>query len=521
MISDEAPYPDQPASAANEVQNISTRQREFRKLPAVDALLREPVLALLAAEHGAGAITTAVRTLLDEQRTQIAGGAPAPPLAMWPTLVEEYLDEQSRPSLRAVINATGVIIHTNLGRAPLSDNARKAVQAITEPYSNLEYDLAQGARGSRYDHARDLLCALTGAEDAIVVNNCASALYLALSVFCRDQEVIISRGQLVEIGGGFRIPDVLRQSGARLVEVGTTNRTHARDFAEAIGPQTAALLRVHTSNFRQIGFVTAPALADLVQIARQASVAQGATNAAEGMQGAAARPIVIDDLGSGALLSTAPYGLMAEPTAQESVDAGAQIVTFSGDKLLGGPQAGIIVGRRELIAQIRRHPMMRALRVDKMTLAALEATLHSYRAGRALQEVPVWQMISAPAAEMHRRAAAWQQTLQEEGVQSGVCRSESAVGGGSLPGETLETYVLTLSPAENQLPNTLVTKWAAALRQAATPVVCRIHDDRLLFDPRTVLPNQERLLLDAIGALLKTEGERPARRTSGENGRGA
>ncbi|MEZ4710823.1 MAG: L-seryl-tRNA(Sec) selenium transferase [Caldilineaceae bacterium] len=492
MTPEQTPLPNQTINAAEQAQNGQPRQAEYRKLPAVDALLRQPAIALLAAEHGATAVTDAIRALLDAQRSAIAGGRTAPAVDAWPALVDAYITERNLPSLRPVINATGVIIHTNLGRAPLSEAARQAVQAITEPYSNLEYDLAAGARGSRYDHARDLLCELTGAEDAVVVNNCASALYLVLSVFCRDLEVIISRGQLVEIGGGFRIPDVLRQSGARLVEVGTTNRTHARDFADAITPETAALLRVHSSNFRQIGFVTTPELGELVTIARQ-SVAQNS-----GAHGAAALPIVIDDLGSGALLSTAPFGLQAEPTAQESIAAGADIVTFSGDKLLGGPQAGIIVGRAELIARVRRHPMMRALRVDKMTLAALEATLRSYQNGRALQEVPIWRMISASEAEMQARAAAWSTALQARGIQTQLRQAQSAIGGGSLPGETLPTYVLALSAEENLLPSGLVIAWAAKLRQQPTPVICRIQDQHLLFDPRTVLPAQEEALIQSI-----------------------
>ncbi|MCB0092576.1 MAG: L-seryl-tRNA(Sec) selenium transferase [Caldilineaceae bacterium] len=486
------PYPNQPTSATEQVQKERTRQHEFRKLPAVDALLREPTIGLLVAEHGVTAITNAVRSLLDAQRTAISRGQAAPALDAWPTLVNGFMAEQNLPSLRPVINATGVIIHTNLGRAPLSDAARKAVHAITEPYSNLEYDLAVGARGSRYDHARNLLCELTGAEDAIVVNNCASALYLVLSVFCRNLEVIISRSQLVEIGGGFRIPDVLRQSGAKLVEVGTSNRTYARDFADAVTTETAALLRVHSSNFRQIGFVATPELDEMVNVARRAA-AQKSREAH-----AVALPIVIDDLGSGALLDTAAFGLMAEPTAQESMAAGADIATFSGDKLLGGPQAGIIVGRAELIARVRRHPMMRALRVDKMTLAALEATLRSYQRGRALQEIPIWQMISATADAMRERALVWQTALHAHGIQTQVRHAQSAIGGGSLPGETLPTHVLALSGVQNELSASLATKWANALRQQPTPVVCRIQDEQLLFDPRTVLPAQEEALLQSI-----------------------
>ncbi len=339
-------------------------QAEYRKLPAVDALLHQPEVLLLAGEYGDAQVTAAVRDVLAAARRAIAGGEPAPVPAAWPALIQAHLAAADLPSLRPVINATGVIVHTNLGRAPLSEAALAAVQAVASGYSNLEYELAAGTRGSRHDHARRLLCELTGAEDALVVNNNAAAVYLVLAALCQGREVLISRGQLVEIGGGFRIPDVLRQGGARLVEVGTTNRTHLHDFVQALTAETAAIMRVHSSNFRQLGFVTMPSLAELAALARDRGV------------------LLIDDLGSGTLLDTTPYGLAYEPTVQESVQSGAGIVTFSGDKLLGGPQAGIILGRQPVVDQLRRHPMARALRVDKMTLAALEATLRAYRRGR-------------------------------------------------------------------------------------------------------------------------------------------
>ena len=371
-------------------------QAEYRKLPAVDALLRQPEVMLLAAAYGESHVADAIRSVLVEARQAIAAGEPAPLPVTLPALIQAHLAAAELPSLRPVINATGVIVHTNLGRAPLSEAALAAVQAIASGYSNLEYELAQGTRGSRHDHARRLLCDLTGAEDALVVNNNAAAVYLVLAALCQGREVLISRGQLVEIGGGFRIPDVLRQSGARLVEVGTTNRTHLRDFVQAITAETAAIMRVHSSNFRQLGFVTMPALAELAALA--------------GERGA----LLIDDLGSGTLLDTTHYGLAYEPTVQESVQSGADLITFSGDKLLGGPQAGIILGKQPIVEQLRRHPMARALRVDKMTLAALEATLRAYRRGRAAAEIPVWRMIAAGSNELRARsslagalAAAW------------------------------------------------------------------------------------------------------------------
>jgi L-seryl-tRNA(Ser) seleniumtransferase len=486
-------------------QAVDTRQdsqAEYRRLPAVDALLRRPSVLLLAAEYGEAAVAESVRAVLAAARAGIAAGAAAPPADSLPALVQAHLAAYDTPSLAAVINATGVIVHTNLGRAPLSEAALAAIQTVAAAYSTLEYDLGGGTRGSRHDHARRLLCELTGAEDAIVVNNNAAAVYLLLAALCRDRDVLISRGQLVEIGGGFRIPDVLRQGGAHLVEVGTTNRTHLRDFADGITAATAALMRVHSSNFRQLGFVTMPSLAELAELAHAHGV------------------LLIDDLGSGTLLDTGPYGLASEPTVQESVRAGADLITFSGDKLLGGPQAGIILGRQALIAQLRRHPMARALRVDKMTLGALEATLRAYRHGRATTEIPVWRMIAATPGELRTQAERWGAHLAQHGIPTAVWEGESAVGGGSLPGETLPTFLLAIpctgsekSPAQGRsteaqdvqgaaVPGLGADAAAARLRLGCPAVVCRIQKDHLLFDPRTVLPFQAEPLLHALIAAL-------------------
>lgn len=454
------------------------RQTEYRKLPAVNTLLQTPELTLLAAEAGTEVVTEAVRAVLAEARRAIAEGGSAPSSEALVRLVQSHVERHTTPSLRPVINATGVIIHTNLGRAPLSTAALEAVHNISVGYSTLEYDLEAGARGSRHDHARRLLCELTGAEDALVVNNNAAAVYLMLSALCTGREVLISRGQLVEIGGGFRIPDVLRQSGARLVEVGATNRTHLRDFALAVTAESAAILRVHSSNFKQIGFVAMPTLAELAEFAHRRGL------------------LLIDDLGSGALLDTTQYGLAPEPMVQRSVAEGADLVAFSGDKLLGGPQAGIIIGRTELIDQLRRHPMARALRVDKMTLAALEATLAAYRRGRATEELPVWRMIAAPFEALQARAAVWQTYLLSQGIAVQLQPGESAVGGGSLPGETLPTMLLAI---EHPAPEAA----AAQLRSQPTPVICRIQQNRLLFDPRTVLSEQEETLLTALTEVFK------------------
>lgn len=444
-----------------------------RRLPSVDRLMAHPRLVAAAHEHGRALLVDAVRDVLAATREDIAAGAPAPDPAALAELAADQLAAATRGTLYPVINATGVVIHTNLGRAPLSAAARRAMDAVAAGFSNLEYDLVLGERGSRYVHAEALLCKLTGAEAALVVNNNAGAMFLTLAALARGREVVISRGQLVEIGGGFRIPDVLRQSGARLVEVGTTNRTHLRDFEAAIGPETALLLRVHSSNFKQIGFTAEVALADMVTLAHGTGLP------------------VIDDLGSGTLLDTARYGLAGEPTVQESVAAGADLVTFSGDKLLGGPQAGLIVGRAALIAQLRHHPLTRALRVDKSTLAALQATLLHYLRGEAETEVPVWRMISASLAALEARAAALASGLHVRGIPATVVDAASTVGGGSLPGEVLPTRAVALAMAAPDA-------FAATLRRGNPPVVARIAEGQILLDPRTVQPAEDEALLRAI-----------------------
>ena len=402
-------------------------QSELRKLPSVDQLLQMDAAANLIEQHGRELTLNALRAALDAARQVIQGGQPAPDAGALVADAARRLAAEVRPSLYPVINATGVIIHTNLGRAPLSARARAAMDAVGRGYSNLEYDLDEGQRGSRYDHAADLLRRLTGAEDALVVNNNAAAVLLTLTALAGDREVLISRSQLVEIGGGFRIPDVMRQSGAQLVEVGATNRTYVRDYADALHPiQTALILRVHHSNFRITGFVHEPTLAELVALGEEYAVP------------------VMDDLGSGTLLDTEVYGLAHEPTIQESLAAGAAIVTVSGDKLLGGPQAGLILGKADLIARLRQHPLARALRVDKTTLAGLQATLLAYLEGKASDEIPVWRMIAIPLATLARRARQWQRALKETGIPMAVVAAESTIGGGSLPGQTLPTRALAL-----------------------------------------------------------------------------
>ena len=450
---------------------------ELRKLPSVDRLLREEAIRALVEEHGHDLTVEAVRQALDLARQGILAGGACPPTEELVEMARASLQALLRPTLRPVINATGVIIHTNLGRAPLSAEARAAMEAAARGYSNLEYDLEAGRRGSRYVHAEELLCRLTGAEAALVVNNNAGAVLLILSALARGGEVIISRGQLVEIGGGFRIPDVMRQSGARLVEVGTTNRTYLEDYEEAIGEDTALLMRVHRSNFRLTGFVHEPNLGELVELGKK-----------HGLD-------VVDDLGSGALLDTSVYGLAHEPTMQESIAQGAALVSASGDKLLGGPQAGIIVGRGDLIARLKRHPLTRALRVDKTTLAGLQATLLHYLKGEAEEKIPVWRMIATPPEALQERAKAWAERLREAGIAASVVDGRSAVGGGSLPGETLPTKLVAI---EADSPDEL----ARRLRLGDPPVIGRIEGDRLLLDPRTVLEGEGELLLEAVRRAL-------------------
>ncbi len=472
----------------------SVRQK-LRGLPSVDALLQTQPGRQLVAGYGAEATVAQFRAALTVARQAIVAGGDCPSQEAILDCAAESLAAWVAPTLVPVINATGVIIHTNLGRAPLSRAAREAIDAVVAGYSNLEYDLTSGTRGSRYLHAESLISQLTGAEAALMVNNNAASVLLMLAALGGEREVIISRGQLVEIGGGFRIPEVMRQSGVHLVEVGTTNRTYLRDYQDAIGERTAALMRVHRSNFAITGFTHEPSLKDLASLAHQH------------------RLLMFDDLGSGALLDTSVFGLAREPTMQDSIAGGSDLVCASGDKLLGGPQAGIIVGRRELVERLKRFPLLRALRVDKTTLAALEATLRAYLIGRAVEEIPVWQMIAAPLEELEARATGWAEELRRDGIEAMVVAAESTVGGGSLPGQTLPTRALALQvPSPNELE--------ARLRASTPPVIVRINEDLVLLDPRTVLPTlreapgNEELLLAVLRKALTAE-RLPSGGTSG------
>ncbi|HEX8599952.1 MAG TPA: L-seryl-tRNA(Sec) selenium transferase [Chloroflexia bacterium] len=470
------------ASEASQGHDRASRISPMRGLPSVDKVLSHLALQSANAELPHDLLVLAARQELDRLRAALTtGGAVDISLEDIAGKAASLAHLIASPRLRPVINATGVIIHTNLGRAPLS---KAAVEAMTElaRYGNLEYDLEEGQRGSRYVHAVQVLRRVTGCEDALVVNNNAAALVLVLAALGQGKEVVVSRGQLVEIGGGFRIPDIMRQSGAHLVEVGTTNRTYVSDYEAAITGETSILLRVHASNFRLVGFTTSPAIDELAALAQTRSL------------------LMVDDVGSGALLDTTRYGLSPEPQVQASLDAGADLVLFSGDKLLGGPQCGIIIGKADAVAQLRKHPLARALRVDKLTLAALEATLLHYLKGEAEREIPVWRMIAATPEQLRARATAWAEKLSSRGLNCQVMSGQSTVGGGSLPGDTLPTFLLTLTPAPGGDTSSTrqAGEWAARLRQATTPVVARVEKGSLVVDPRTVAEDEELSLLDAL-----------------------
>jgi L-seryl-tRNA(Ser) seleniumtransferase len=469
-----------------------TTTRLLRSLPSIDALLRTPEAQDLRERAGARLLTTLARAVTDELRAELSERAPqdAAATSNGDFTREALLAEAARRlrlaverdagnGLRRVINATGVVLHTNLGRAPLSDDARRRVAAEAAGYCTLEYDTGTGARGRRGARAEELLCELTGAEGALVVNNCAAAALLVLTTLARGGESIVSRGELVEIGGDFRVPDVMAESGTKMVEVGTTNRTRLSDYERAVTESTRLVMRVHPSNYRVVGFTSAPPLRELAALAH-------------------ARDLPLyEDAGSGALVDLAPHGLEGEPVIRESIEAGADIVTFSGDKLLGASQAGLVVGRAELVERLRRHPLYRALRADKLALAALEATLDAYRRGAHAGEVPALRMLAATREEIEHRAAAFIERLRERpnsgSLKFDIVEGASAVGGGSAP--TTHPPTALLAVTHDALSASALEE---ALRARRPPVVARISGDRVVLDLRTVAEGEEPELLEAL-----------------------
>jgi L-seryl-tRNA(Ser) seleniumtransferase len=447
------------------------QKADLRKLPSVNVLLKSREGAQFEATYGHDLTVAAIRKVVGDIRTRVGsegGTIPLPDILMADVL--SALEDWTHPTLEPVINATGVILHTNLGRSPMSAETLSAIQKVAQGYATLEYDLEKGKRGSRYVHTEDLLVRLTGAEAGLVVNNNASALLLILSALSSRRRTLVSRTQLIEIGGGFRIPDVMSQSGAVLHEIGTTNRVNIDDYRNAIEEHPIKLvLRAHRSNFKLVGFTAEPTLSEIAGVAHEAGLP------------------MVDDLGSGSLLDTAKYGLAHEMTVLESLAAGSDLVCFSGDKLLGGPQAGIIVGKKALVNKLRKHPIARAVRADKLALAGLSATLMHYLKGEAEKKIPIWQMISMDMDLIEERAQHWKRTLKKAEIIDG----ESAVGGGSLPGERLPTRLVALD-----VPNP--DKFLVQLRHSRPPIIARVEEGRVLVDPRTVLPQQEGALLVEI-----------------------
>lgn len=449
---------------------------QLRSLPSVDQLLQTG--GELIATYGRPLTLKAVRQVLDDIRAKAIENPESPSNENIIARAEARLLEWTRPSIEPVINATGVILHTNLGRAPLSRATILAMEEISRGYSNLEFNLETGKRGNRLGQVESVLRNLTGAESGLVVNNCASAVLLVLSALANKKNVIISRSQLVEIGGGFRMPDVMKQSGAKLIEIGTTNKVRISDYEDAAhslpSSSSGLVLHAHRSNFRIIGFTEEPELKSIVDSAHK-----------HGM-------VFVDDLGSGALIDTARFGMEHEPTVQESLAAGADVIMFSGDKLIGGPQAGIIIGKSELIAKIKKHPLARALRADKTCIAGLTATLTHYLKDEAEREIPIWRMISMKSSEVKERAESW---MEEIGTGE-VVLGESTVGGGSLPGESFATWVLSI-------PVKSPDKVLSSLRKNAPPIIARTQDAKVILDPRTVLLEQDEHLISGLIAAFE------------------
>jgi L-seryl-tRNA(Ser) seleniumtransferase len=453
--------------------SLHLTESAYRSLPSVDALLQSEEVADVVRIFSHEAVTTVARAVLGKAREMIKNTGSAPTIESMVSEIVKRAEGAWGTWPKLVVNATGVVLHTNLGRSPLTFEAAHAAAESASVYSDLEFDLGSGKRGSRNAHISDLLFQTTGAAAGIAVNNNAAAVLTLAAVAGANpekNEIIVSRGEAVEIGGGFRIPDVMRQSGAKLVEVGTTNRTYAADYETAITPNTAAILKVHPSNFVVEGFTHVPELADMVAVGKKHGIP------------------VINDLGSGCLVDTRKYGLDQEPKAQDSVSDGAALTLFSGDKLLGGPQAGLIAGEQQWVDLVSKHPLARAVRIDKMSLSAIASTLISYIKGSHEEEIPIWNMIAMNEAEIALRAEKW----QTESAIGEIHRGRSTVGGGSLPGQTLPTTVLTIDPSVS------ADSFAAILRRAPIAVIARIENDQILLDPRTVLASQDQAVVEAI-----------------------
>lgn len=459
------------------------RQEMLRGIPKVDELMQQEVISDLREDLPTAAVRSAVRAELDQLRQAILAGEvhELPGTDALCAAICRRAREDALPTLRPVINGTGVVLHTNLGRACLSQRATDAVTAVARGYSTLEYDLAKGQRGSRHDHIETLVCQVTGAEAAMVVNNNAAAVLLILSALGKGGEVITSRGELVEIGGSFRIPEIMVQCGCTLREVGATNKTHLRDYENAIGPETKALLKVHTSNFKIMGFSQSVPLDELVALGREKGLP------------------VIEDLGSGSLVDLEQFGIHDEPTVQQSVKAGVDIISFSGDKLLGGPQAGIILGKAEYIRQLKRHPLARAMRVDKMTIAALRETLYAYTDEElACREIPVLAMLGAKSHQLREKAGVLCAMLQEQGVGAQVISTQDQVGGGSVPTQLLDAWAVAIDPGR-----LTVDQLEEKLRLRPLPIIGRITHEQYILDVRTLMERDFPYIAQTAGEVVK------------------
>jgi L-seryl-tRNA(Ser) seleniumtransferase len=452
-------------------------EEKFRQLPGVDKILSNKKVSHYLNVFSQEVVADVVRKYIGNARKGIENGRKVSSEDEIIEGVVTYLESFNTPSIKPVINATGIIIHTNLGRAPMSQEAILAMEIASRGFNNLEFDLDSGIRGSRHVHIERILCQISGAESGIAVNNNAAGVMLSLTALAKRKEVIVSRGEAVEIGGGFRVPDVMRQSGARLVEVGTTNCTYIADYENAITDRTAALLRVHPSNFRLQGFTHRVELREMVEVAKKHNIP------------------VIDDLGSGCFLDTSQFGLQPEPTVQDSIAAGAGVICFSGDKLVGGPQAGIILGKKDYIDIIKKHPLARALRIDKTRLAGISTTLTHYLKSEALQKIPVWAMISMPIDVINVRAEDWAEIYPEIFK---VVDGESMVGGGSLPGDTIPTRLLEIKLPSNRKEKNKASLISKKLREQSPPVIARIEKDSVFLDPRTVMPEEDILVRKAL-----------------------